>query len=89
MEASSAHTRAPKKVNAPEISQTRKTPGIEGTCPVISEGWTKIEAPIMMPTTMAVAWGRPIALLSSGADFSSILMALYHQKVKKSTSIQF
>jgi hypothetical protein len=42
-------------VRTPDISQTRKTPETEGTRLVISEGWTKMEAPMMIPTTMAVA----------------------------------
>ena len=29
---------------------------------MISEGWTKIEAPIMMPATIAVACKRPMGL---------------------------
>jgi hypothetical protein len=55
MEASSAQTKAPKNVRTPATSQTRKIPAIEGTYPVISEGWTKIDAPIIVPATMAVA----------------------------------
>jgi hypothetical protein len=34
---------------------------------VITEGCTKIEAPMMVPTTIAVACGRPMTRLSSGA----------------------
>jgi hypothetical protein len=30
-------------------------PETEGTLPVISDGCTKMDAPIMIPTTMAVA----------------------------------
>ena len=32
-----------------------------GTCAVTSDGWTKIEAPMIVPTTIAVAWVRRIA----------------------------
>ncbi len=39
---------------------------MEGTCPVISDGCTKIEAPMIVPTTMAVACGSRMACRSSG-----------------------
>src|ERR1051325_12144578 len=52
---SSAQTSDPNKVRTPAANHTERTPGILGTCRLISEGCTKIEAPMMMPTTMAVA----------------------------------
>src|SRR5688572_15307559 len=58
---SSAQSRAPHNVSAPATSQTAKIPGIDGTCAAISEGCTKIEAPMMMPTTNAVARSGPIS----------------------------
>jgi hypothetical protein len=41
-------------------------PNVVGTCPVISEGCTKIEAPMIVPTTMAVARPGPMARSSLG-----------------------
>ena len=41
------------------------TPATEGTLVVTSEGCTKIEAPMMVPITSAVAWGRRMARWSS------------------------
>ena len=59
-EASSAHTNAPKKVNVPASNQIKATPPKDGTSLVISVGCTKIAAPIMVPTTMAVVCVRLI-----------------------------
>jgi hypothetical protein len=44
-------------------------PFMENTRPVISEGWTKIEAPMIVPTTMAMAWGNPMACRSPWDSF--------------------
>ena len=55
-----AQTSAPKSVRIPATIQTERTPGTEGTWRLISEGCTKMEAPMMMPTTMAVAWSNPM-----------------------------
>ena len=49
--------RAPAIVRQPATVHAASRPGIEGTAPVISDGWTKIEAPMMVPTTIAVACG--------------------------------
>ena len=38
-----------------------------GTARLTSDGWTKIDAPTMVPTTMAVAWVRPIERSSFSA----------------------
>jgi hypothetical protein len=51
---------APKRVSTPASSQTSNIPEMLGTRLVISDGWTKIEAPMMMPATMAVALKRPM-----------------------------
>src|SRR5580700_6335013 len=59
-EESSAQTREPKSVRKPAAIQTDITPGTLGTCRLISEGCTKIEAPIMIPTTMEVACSNPM-----------------------------
>src|SRR6516162_7604537 len=64
-DASSAQTSEPKKVKRPQIAHVQKTPLAEGTQRVISEGWTKIEAPMIVPTTIAVAWIRPMERFSS------------------------
>jgi hypothetical protein len=52
--------RAPKRVSTPARSQTSNIPETLGTRLLISEGWTKIDAPMMIPTTIAVARRRPI-----------------------------
>jgi hypothetical protein len=35
-----------------------------GTARVTSDGWTKMDAPTIVPTTIAVAWTFPIDRLS-------------------------
>jgi len=45
---------------------TESTPGTVGTCRLISEGWTKMEAPMMIPATMAVACSRLMGRSSDG-----------------------
>src|SRR6267378_3038466 len=59
-EDNSAHTSAPQSVSAPETAQTRNTTEIAPVRAVISDGWTNIDAPMIVPTTMAVAWTRPM-----------------------------
>ncbi|MEE9246108.1 MAG: hypothetical protein V3U63_07885, partial [Gemmatimonadota bacterium] len=49
---------------------TRNTAVFEGTWALITEGWTNIEAPMIVPTTMAVALVSPMERLSSGAVVS-------------------
>src|SRR6202035_2271649 len=58
--ASSAQMLAPNQVRAPAATHTRRMPAKLGTDRLTSDGWTKIEAPTMVPTTMAVACTRPI-----------------------------
>src|SRR5450432_352026 len=57
---SSAQTRDPNSVRIPATIHTASTPGTLGTWRLISEGCTKMEAPMMIPTTMAVACKRPM-----------------------------
>src|ERR1044071_7142782 len=52
---SSSQISDPNSVTTPATSQTESTPATLGTWRLISEGCTKIEAPMMIPTTMAVA----------------------------------
>src|SRR5688500_19070533 len=48
-------------VSTPAAPHTRSIPAGDGTAPDTSDGWTKIDAPMMVPTTMAVARPRPMA----------------------------
>ncbi len=57
--ASSAVMSAPARVRAPATIHTASTPETEGTAPVTSEACTKIDAPMIVPTTIAVARPRP------------------------------
>ena len=59
--------RAPASVRAPASAHARTTPPTERISPVITDGCTKIEAPMMVPTTMAVARPSPIERRSAGA----------------------
>src|SRR3954470_3164365 len=51
---------APNQVSAPEASQTSSMPLNDGTALLTSDGWTKIDEPTLVPTTIAVAWVSPI-----------------------------
>src|SRR5215213_3963256 len=53
-------------VSAPAAVHTSRTPPMDGTAPDTRDGCTKIEAPMMVPTTMAVARPRPMARTNSG-----------------------
>src|SRR5688572_23453457 len=64
-EESSAQIKAPTRVSTPASAQTSAMPPASGTSRVISDGCTKIEAPMMIPTTIAVASGRRIVQRSS------------------------
>src|SRR5262249_33089804 len=59
-EANSAVMSAPNSVSTPEIIQTANTPPTVGTVSLITDGCTKIDAPMMMPTTSAAAWRKVI-----------------------------
>ena len=51
---------APNQVSAPATIQTSSMPPKLGTARLTSDGWTKIDEPTMVPTTIAVACVRPI-----------------------------
>src|SRR4051812_33354095 len=51
---------APNQVSAPEVSQTSSMPPNDGTALLTSDGCTKIDEPTIVPTTIAVAWVRPM-----------------------------
>src|SRR5882724_6949776 len=55
---------APNHVSAPAAIHTSSMPLNDGTALLTSDGWTKIDDPTMVPTTMAVAWVSPIVLVS-------------------------
>lgn len=59
-------------MSSPEVSHTSNAPTTDGTCPVTSDGWTKIDAPMIVPTTMAVAWGWRMARWSPDAAVTFI-----------------
>ena len=56
----------PTTVNRPATIQASSSPGIDGSAPLISEGWTKMEAPMIVPTTIAVVCERRSVWRSSG-----------------------
>src|SRR5204863_4643642 len=58
-EDNSAQMSAPQSVSAPAATHTSKMPETDGIWRVISEGCTKIEAAMMVPTTIAVACVSP------------------------------
>jgi hypothetical protein len=51
---------APNHVSAPATTHTSSMPPKLGTTRLTSDGWTKIDAPTIVPTTMAVACVSPI-----------------------------
>src|SRR5262245_63778247 len=51
---------APNQVRTPAATQTSSMPAKVGTARLTSEGWTKIDEPTMVPTTIAVACVSPI-----------------------------
>src|SRR4029450_3718683 len=57
---SSAQMLAPNHVSAPATTHTSSMPPKLGTARLTSDGWTKIDAPTIVPTTMAVACVSPI-----------------------------
>src|SRR5438876_9582693 len=62
----SAQTLAPNQVSAPAAIQTSSIPANVGTARLTSDGCTKIDAPTIVPTTIAVACVRPIERSSVG-----------------------
>src|SRR6185369_9816213 len=69
---SSAQMLAPNQVSAPAAIQTSSMPLNDGTALLTSEGWTKIDDPTIVPTTIAVAWVSPI-VRASLADTARIV----------------
>src|SRR5437867_7624042 len=63
-EVSSAQMLAPNQVSAPATTHTRSMPTKVGTARLTSDGWTKIDEPTIVPTTIAVACVRPIERVS-------------------------
>ena len=61
---SSAQMLAPNQVSAPATIQTSSMPPKVGTAWLTSDGWTKIDEPTMVPTTIAVACVSPIVRVS-------------------------
>src|SRR3954469_24648020 len=55
---------APNQVGAPAAIHTSSMPLNDGTALLTSDGWTKIDDPTIVPTTIAVAWVRPIVRVS-------------------------
>src|SRR5438067_1444554 len=62
---SSAQTSDPNSVSTPDAIQTESTPVLLGTLRLISEGCTKMDAPMMIPATMQLACTRPIGRRAS------------------------
>src|SRR4051812_32461712 len=67
-EASSAAINAPNSVRIPDTIHTAYTAVSVGTVPVITDGCTKIDAPMMIPTTSAVACSGVIERESIGRE---------------------
>src|SRR5882672_1151983 len=65
-DASSAVTSAPVSVSRPATSHAASTPPADGTLAVITEGCTKMDAPMIVPTTIAAAGTRPMDRRNSG-----------------------
>src|SRR5262245_27964819 len=63
-EVSSAQMLAPNQVRTPAATQTSSMPVKLGTARLTSDGWTKIDEPTMVPTTIAVACVSPIERVS-------------------------
>src|SRR6266853_4045356 len=74
---SSAHTSAAQSVNKPETSHARITPRPSGTSRTISVGCTKMNAPTIIPTTIAVAVVGPMERLSS-VDMECVKAARFY-----------
>src|SRR5262245_51820857 len=69
---------APNQVSAPATTHTSSIPAKLGTARLTSDGWTKIDAPTIVPTTIAVACVRPI-------DRASLDMVIARLKPSRST----
>src|SRR4051794_2685549 len=69
---------APNHVSAPAAIHTSSMPLNDGTALLTSDGWTKIDDPTIVPTTIAVAWVRPIVRVSL-ADTARMLSGVRHR----------
>src|SRR5271169_253927 len=73
----------------PAAIQTERTPGTVGTWRLISEGCTKMEAPMMMPTTMAVAWSNPMGRSGAVAKMGPSVSRLSRSEFAVGVLVQF
>src|SRR5579872_6659599 len=73
-DANSAAISAPNKVRSPDTSQTTYTVLTDDTAPVITDGCTKIEAPMMIPTTSAVAWRSVMGRARAGGFAMGVII---------------
>jgi hypothetical protein len=59
---------APNHVSAPATTHTSSMPPNVGTARLTSDGCTKIDEPTIVPTTIAVAWVRPMERVRDMAE---------------------
>src|SRR5262249_20848062 len=67
---------APNQVSAPAAIQTSSMPPNDGTARLTSDGWTKIEEPTIVPTTIAVAWVSEMVRARRGAGIVSAIQSV-------------
>src|SRR5207248_11358156 len=77
---SSAQMLAPNQVSAPAATHTSSMPPRPGTARLTSDGWTKIDAPTIVPTTIAVAWGSPIDRVSAGMSQERYVISIRQER---------
>src|SRR6266568_5334038 len=65
---------APASVRTPATIHTANTPPTDGTAPLTTDGCTKIDAPMIVPTTIDVARMRPRDRWRAGAGRSELLV---------------
>src|SRR5262249_17645850 len=73
---SSAQMLAPNQVSAPAAIQTSSMPPNDGTARLTSDGWTKIEEPTIVPTTIAVAWVSEMVRARRGSGIGSAIQSV-------------
>src|SRR5438132_13723448 len=71
---------APNHVSAPAATQTSSMPPRLGTARLTSDGWTKIDAPTIVPTTIAVAWGSPIDRVNAGMSQERYVISIRQER---------
>src|SRR5256885_10567027 len=71
---------APNHVSAPAATQTSSMPPRLGTARLTSDGWTKIDAPTIVPTTIAVAWGSPIDRVNAGMSPDRYVISIRQER---------